>query len=198
MISRGISPSPLPWNDTLGGRRSRLFTGPYSTSSNTRVKKATARKALHIQEILGPDYAVLEFETSTRSAAEAAAAVGCEVAQIAKTLVFRTEDGTPLLVIASGAHRVDEAAVGAALGRTIERADADFVRDATGYAIGGVPPVGHRRRLPVLLDETLLAHDEIWAAAGTPSAVFRLSPAALAELTGGTFVSVLKGSAESR
>jgi len=149
------------------------------------VKPATAKTALRVQALLGPEYQVLEFEQSTRSAADAAAAIGCPVAAIAKSLVFRAADGSPVLVIASGANRVDESKVSAPLGQPIGRADADFVREHTGYAIGGVAPVGHPRPLTIVLDEDLLALGEIWAAAGTPNAVFRMTPAQLRALTGG-------------
>ncbi len=154
------------------------------------MKKATAKQALRVQQILGPGYTVLEFDTSTRTAADAAAAIGCTVAQIAKSLLFRTADGSPLLVVASGAHRVDETAVAVALGRGIERADPDFVREHTGYAIGGVPPVGLRSPMPVLLDDTLRQFSEIWAAAGTPHAVFRLTPDELESLTSGRYTAL--------
>ncbi|MCK5275370.1 MAG: YbaK/EbsC family protein [Alphaproteobacteria bacterium] len=127
-----------------------------------------------------------EFPKSTRTAAEAAAAIGCEVAQIAKSLVFRARaSGRPVLVIASGANRVDEKAVAALIGEKIGRADAGFVRAATGFAIGGVPPVGHDKPIETFIDEDILAFDAIWAAAGTPFAVFRLDPHSLAALTGG-------------
>jgi prolyl-tRNA editing enzyme YbaK/EbsC (Cys-tRNA(Pro) deacylase) len=108
------------------------------------------------------------------------------VAQIAKSLVFRGRDsGRPVLVIASGANRVDEAAVATVVGEPIARADAAYVRARTGFAIGGVPPVGHLETPQVVIDRDLLALPEIWAAAGTPNAVFRLTPAALTELCGG-------------
>lgn len=154
------------------------------------MKPATAKTALRVQALLGPDHQVLEFEQSTRSAADAAAAIGCPVAAIAKSLVFRAEDGEPVLVIASGANRVDENKVSAFLGRTIGRADADFVREHTGYSIGGVAPVGHLRPLTIVLDEDLLALGEIWAAAGTPNAVFRITPGQLRELTGGRVAAI--------
>ena len=119
-------------------------------------------------------------------AAEAAAAIGCTVGQIAKTLVFRArQSGRAVIVIASGTNRVDEKAVAARLGEPIGRADADFVREHTGYAIGGVPPVGHSTPLPTYIDRDLLGFEEVWAAAGTPNAVFRLRPADLVTLTGG-------------
>ena len=113
-------------------------------------------------------------------------AIGCTVGQIAKTLVFRArQSDRAVIVIASGANRVDEKAVAARLGERIGRADADFVRERTGYAIGGVPPVGHPAPLPTFIDRDLLAYDVIWAAAGTPNAVFSLRPADLVALTSG-------------
>ena len=129
---------------------------------------------------------VRELERPTRSAAEAAAALGCQVAQIAKSLVFRgVLSGRSVLVIASGVNRVDEARVAALLGEEIAKADASFVRARTGFAIGGVPPVGHSEALETFLDEDLLDLDEIWAAAGTPNAIFKLTPRDLVTMTGG-------------
>jgi prolyl-tRNA editing enzyme YbaK/EbsC (Cys-tRNA(Pro) deacylase) len=128
---------------------------------------------------------VVELPASARTAADAAAAVGCAVGQIVKSLVFRAAGGRAVLVAASGAHRVDEALVAAALGEPIERADADWVRAETGFAIGGVPPIGHAKALVTLVDEALLAHAELWAAAGHPHAVFRLTPDELVRMTGG-------------
>jgi len=156
------------------------------------VKPATAASALRVQEHLGPDYTVLEFEQSTRSAADAAAAIGCEVAAIAKSLVFETADGSPLLVIASGRNRVDEPRLAELLGQSVHRPDADFVRRHTGFSIGGVPPVGHPQPLPVVLDEDLLTLPEIWAAAGTPNAVFRLTPQQLSKMTRGRVAALAK------
>jgi prolyl-tRNA editing enzyme YbaK/EbsC (Cys-tRNA(Pro) deacylase) len=148
--------------------------------------KASARRVQQALAARGFAFDVKEFPASTRTSAEAAAAIGCAVAQIAKSLVFRgAERGEAVLIIASGANRVDPAKAAALLGEPIERADADFVRAATGFAIGGVPPLGHDRPLVTLIDRDLLAFDEIWAAAGTPNAVFRLSPGDLSELTGG-------------
>lgn len=128
---------------------------------------------------------VVELPGSARTAADAAAAVGCEVAQIVKSLVFRAASGRAVLVVASGAHRVDEARVAAELGEPIGRADAEWVRSETGFAIGGVPPLGHAKALVTLVDEALLAHAELWAAAGHPHAVFRLTPDELVRMTGG-------------
>ena len=134
---------------------------------------------------------VVELPATTRTATEAAAAVGCRVEQIAKSLVFRgKETGRPLLVIAGGANRVDERRLGELAGEPIARASADFVRERTGFAIGGVPPVGHREPLDTYIDEDLAALEEVWAAAGTPHAVFRLRGADLPALTGGRVVAI--------
>ncbi len=150
--------------------------------------------ALAVQEALaaaGLELRVVELPASTRTAKEAAAAIGCSVAQIAKSIVFRARDsGTPVLVIASGVNRIDEAAISALIGEQISMAGPEFVRAATGFAIGGVPPCGHAGPITTFVDRDLLALDEIWAAAGTPHAVFRLTPAELVELTGGAVVSV--------
>jgi prolyl-tRNA editing enzyme YbaK/EbsC (Cys-tRNA(Pro) deacylase) len=140
---------------------------------------------------LGGDHELVDLGRSARTAEDAARAVGCRVDQIAKSLVFRLRDsGRALLVITSGAHRVDEAKVGAVVGEPIERADAEFVRTETGFAIGGVAPVGHAKPILTLVDEHLLGFDDIWAAAGHPNTVFRLSPADLVRMTGGRVVSV--------
>ncbi|MGH7067127.1 MAG: YbaK/EbsC family protein, partial [Acetobacteraceae bacterium] len=129
------------------------------------------------------------FPASTRTAAEAAAVVGCTVAQIAKSIVFRA--GTrAALVITSGANRVDPAKAGNALGVPLARADADFVRETTGFAIGGVAPVGHLSPPLVLLDQDLFALDPIWAAAGSCTHVFRTSAAELLRLSGGTVAEI--------
>lgn len=155
------------------------------------MRKAANPTALRVQEALGPGFEVLEFEASTRSAAEAAAALGCDVAQIAKSLVFRTTaSDRPVLVVASGAHRVSEERVATVLGEPIGRADATFVRERTGFAIGGVPPVGHAEPLPTIVDETLAQYEVIWAAGGTPNAVFRLTFDDLVRITGGTVAAV--------
>jgi prolyl-tRNA editing enzyme YbaK/EbsC (Cys-tRNA(Pro) deacylase) len=157
------------------------------------MKPATSPSALKVQAILGDGFEVLEFEESTRTAADAAAAIGCTVPQIAKSLIFRGRDsGRPVLVIASGPRRVDEARVAALLGEEITRADADFVRECTGFSIGGVPPVGYRTPAVVLIDETLFGFDTIWAAAGTPNAVFRLRPEDLVRLTAGTVADITR------
>jgi prolyl-tRNA editing enzyme YbaK/EbsC (Cys-tRNA(Pro) deacylase) len=144
-----------------------------------------------VQTALGNRFSVLEFETSTRTAADAAAAIGCSVAQIAKSLVFRTTTSNrPVLIIASGSNRVDEGQVAALVGESVARAGAEFVRASTGFAIGGVPPIAHKIRPITLIDAALMGFAEIWAAAGTPQAVFRLTPAELITLTGGSVATV--------
>jgi len=157
------------------------------------MKPAESPSALKVQAALGDRFRVLEFDASTRTAADAAAAIGCEVAEIAKSLVFRAANsGRAVLIIASGVDRVDEKKAAEAVGERIARADADFVREVTGFAIGGIPPVGHRTKPIVLIEESLMLFDEIWAAAGTPNAVFRLTPSDLVELTGGRTVAVAR------
>ena len=133
---------------------------------------------------------VVEHAASARTSAEAAALLGCEVAQIAKSLVFRRGGDGAVLVIASGANRVDEAKVAALLGEPIGRADAAFVRQATGYAIGGIPPLGHATPMPVLVDRTLTDLDIVYAAGGTPNALFPIAPADLVRASGGTVADV--------
>jgi prolyl-tRNA editing enzyme YbaK/EbsC (Cys-tRNA(Pro) deacylase) len=140
------------------------------------MKSATSPSALKVQAALGPRFEVLEFDAGTRTAEDAAAAIGCKVAEIAKSLVFRASSGRSVLVVASGGHRVDESKIAALVGEPVARADADFVREATGFAIGGVPPVAHRTPPVALIDEQLLAFSEIWAAAGTRNALFRSLP----------------------
>jgi prolyl-tRNA editing enzyme YbaK/EbsC (Cys-tRNA(Pro) deacylase)/protein tyrosine phosphatase (PTP) superfamily phosphohydrolase (DUF442 family) len=147
---------------------------------------ASAQRVQAALTAAGFTLAVVELPQSTRTSAEAAAAVGCAVGQIAKSIIFRAAlSDRPVLVLASGPNRVDEAAVSALLGEPLAKADAAFVRARTGFVIGGVPPVGHAEALPTFIDEDLLAYDEIWAAAGTPNAVFQLTPQQLVSLTGG-------------
>ena len=157
------------------------------------MKPATSPSALKVQAALGETFQVLEFDATTRTTADAAAAIGCTVGQIAKSLIFRSAGSNrPVLVVASGVNRVDETKVAEAVGEGIARADAEFVREATGFAIGGVPPVGHKTPPTVLIDESLMAFAEIWAAAGTPNAVFRLTPPDLIALTGGRVAAIAR------
>lgn len=155
--------------------------------------KESARRVQAALDAQGLALKVREFPASTRTSEEAAAAIGCSVAQIAKSLVFRARDsGRPVLIVASGANRVDEKKVAAILGEKIERADPEFVRTKTGYAIGGIPPIGHLEPPITLLDQDLFQLEVIWAAAGTPNAVFQLTPADLKALTGGQVADLRK------
>ena len=152
---------------------------------------ASARKVQEALAALGFEHEIIELDQPVRSAAAAAAAVGCAVGQIAKSIVFRgAESGRAVLVITSGANRVNEQRIGELLGEPLEKAGPDFVRERTGFAIGGVPPVGHATALETFVDEDLLAHTEIWAAAGHPNALFRLAPQDLARMAGGRVVGV--------
>lgn len=139
----------------------------------------------------GLDCEVVELPASTRTAREAADAIGCTVAQIAKSIVFRAaQSDRAVLVVASGVNRIDEQAVATAVGEAIGKADAEFVREKTGFAIGGVPPCGHTNPPIILVDQDLLDLEVLWAAAGTPNAVFRIEPEHLVALTRGTVTKV--------
>jgi prolyl-tRNA editing enzyme YbaK/EbsC (Cys-tRNA(Pro) deacylase) len=154
-------------------------------SSAERVRAALAA--------LGHPDTIVEVPAKARTARGAAEAVGCTVAQIAKSIVFRTggeKPGRAVLVITSGANRVDPAKAEAALGVPLRQADPDWVRQATGFAIGGVAPVGHLTQPLTLLDEDLLTLDPVWAAAGAPHLVFRTTTAELQRMSGGTVASV--------
>jgi prolyl-tRNA editing enzyme YbaK/EbsC (Cys-tRNA(Pro) deacylase) len=158
------------------------------------MKPARHPTALRTGELLreaGVDTQVAEFEQTTRTSAEAAAAIGCSVAEIAKSVVFRGRtSGQAIVVVASGNNRVSEAKVAALLGEPLARADAEFVRAATGYAIGGVAPIGHAQPVRLLLDADLQRFARIWAAAGTPFAVFALTPEELHRVTGADWADV--------
>ena len=148
--------------------------------------------AKRVQEFIlamGFSFDVKELSGSTRTAQEAADSIGCTVSQIAKSLVFREkETDLPILVIASGSNRVDVKKIEKSTGLKLGRADGKYVKEKVGYAIGGVPPVGHNESLNTILDPDLKKYDEIWAAAGTPFAVFQLKPADLESLTKGRWV----------
>ena len=136
--------------------------------------------------------AVRTLPDSTRTAVEAAAAVGCSVGEIAKSLVFRAGDRA-VVAIMSGDNRLDPARLGAAIGEEVRRADADFVRAATGFAIGGVPPLGHATPVDVFMDTDLFRFDAIWAAAGSPCSVFAIQPARLRDASGATVMELKAG-----
>ena len=152
---------------------------------------ASAQKVQDVLRERGFTSQVVELSDSTRTAKEAAQAIGCRVEQIVKSLVFKgKQTNKPILVVASGQNRVNEKRLGELAGEPIAKADADFVRQHTGFVVGGVPPVGHKKPLTTFIDEDLLQFSEIWAAAGTPFAVFHLTPAELQAMTGGQVVSI--------
>ncbi len=158
---------------------------------NDKPLSVAAARVQRVVAAKGFDFAVRELPESTRTAADAAAAVGCAVGDIAKSLIFKARDsGRPVLVIASGANQVDTGKVSVLLGEKISKADADFVRVQTGFAIGGIPPVGHAVPIKTFIDEDLLVPETIWAAAGTPNALFSLPSRTLEPLTGGTVADV--------
>jgi prolyl-tRNA editing enzyme YbaK/EbsC (Cys-tRNA(Pro) deacylase) len=155
------------------------------------VLSSSALKVQQALNAIGMHLEVVELPSSTRTSQEAAQAVGCQVGQIAKSIVFQTLNSRrAVLVIASGPNRVDEATLAGLVGEPIGKADADFVRQQTGFVIGGVPPLGHTEPLQTFIDQDLLQYPEIWAAAGTPHAVFRLDPADLPKMTGGVVIKV--------
>jgi prolyl-tRNA editing enzyme YbaK/EbsC (Cys-tRNA(Pro) deacylase) len=157
----------------------------------SRPLSSSAKKVQEVLKVLGLELQVVELQETTRTSADAARAVGCEVGQIAKSLVFRGQKTQrPILVIASGSNRVNEKRVGELISEPLGKADADFVRQKTGFVIGGVPPVGHAEKLEVFIDEDLLRYSEIWAAAGTPNAVFRLTPSDLVRMTEGRVIGI--------
>ena len=146
---------------------------------------ATVQRVQEALRALGLGHEIVDLGQSARTAADAARAVGCQVDQICKSLVFRLgSSNRPLLVVTSGVNRVDETKVGALVGEPLAKADADFVRATTGFAIGGVAPIGHTGPVTTLIDEHLLGFEEIWAAAGHPNMVFRLRPDDLVRMTG--------------
>jgi prolyl-tRNA editing enzyme YbaK/EbsC (Cys-tRNA(Pro) deacylase) len=157
----------------------------------TNDLSSSARKVQEALNARGFSSQVVELPDSTRTAKEAAQAIGCGVEQIVKSLIFKgKQSNKPILVVASGPNRVNEKRLGQLAGEPIAKADADFVRQHTGFAVGGVPPLGHVEPIETFIDEDLLLYDEIWAAAGTPFAVFKLTPADLQEMTGGKTVSI--------
>lgn len=154
----------------------------------TELSSSAGRVQQYILE-KGFTFQVRELPGSTRTAAEAADSIGCDVAQIAKSLIFKDKLGNrPILVIASGSNRVDTTKIEQTTGLKLGKADAAYVRERVGYAIGGIPPVAHNEPLLTILDMDLQKYDTIWAAAGTPFAVFCMKPADLEPLTGGEWI----------
>jgi Cys-tRNA(Pro) deacylase len=151
----------------------------------------SAQKIQDTLKTLGFNNEVIESTESSRTAAEAAERVGCGVGQIVKSLIFKgSESGKAILVLTSGANRVDEKLISSYSGEKIQRADPEFVRAVTGFAIGGVPPIGHPNPLDTYIDNDLMGYQEIWAAAGTPNALFKLSPDDLQTMTRGRVIKV--------
>ncbi len=160
-------------------------------TEQSALASPSVRRVREALDALGGDHRVIELAESARTAADAARALGCRVDQIVKSLVFRgRHTGRAILVAASGANRVNESRIAGLVAEPVDKADADFVRARTGFAIGGVAPVGHPEPLATLIDEDLLVWEEIWAAAGHPKTVVRLAPADLVRMTDGRVVGV--------
>lgn len=159
------------------------------------MNNSLRNSANRVQEELnkyGLELQVVEMSESTRTAQEAADTIGCQVGQIAKSLIFKgKESDKPILIIASGTNRVSEKKCKEFVGEPIVRPDAAYVLDNTGYAIGGIPPIGHKTKMACFIDEDLLQYETIWAAAGTPFAVFKLTPNILVDITQGKVISVI-------
>jgi len=152
----------------------------------------SAQKIQEKLQTLGFSSQVVELPASTRTAKEAAQAIGTSIEQIVKSLIFKARhSGKAILVVASGSNRVNEKRLSELVGEPIDKADADFVRQSTGFAVGGVPPLGHAQSLETYIDEDLLRYDDIWAAAGTPHAVFCLTPTDLQKMTDGRVVTIV-------
>jgi prolyl-tRNA editing enzyme YbaK/EbsC (Cys-tRNA(Pro) deacylase) len=150
----------------------------------------SSQKVQDVLDTFKLEHRVIELEIPVKTAQQAADAVGCNVAQIAKSLIFISETGKPVLVIASGINRVNETRIASIISESIARATPDFVRSSTGFAIGGIPPVGHAVQPVVVIDQDLLEHQSIWAAAGHPNSLFELNPNDLERMTGGTVASI--------
>ncbi len=151
----------------------------------------SAQKVQQALDEMGMHLKVIEMPESTRTAQEAAQAIGCQVGQIVKSLVFKTKrTRRPILVVASGQNRVNEKKLEALLDEPLGRADPDFVRERTGFAIGGVPPVAHLEQIETFVDQDLLQYESIWAAAGTPRSVFCLTPDQLVRMIAGKVVDI--------
>jgi prolyl-tRNA editing enzyme YbaK/EbsC (Cys-tRNA(Pro) deacylase) len=171
------------------------FSPPgHLTGQEENMTEKLSSSAQRVQDALkafGLTCRVVEMPQTTRTAEDAARAVGCMEGQIVKSLIFKGKpSGMPVLVATSGSNRVDEKKIAVLIGESIGKADAEFVRENTGFAIGGVPPAGHVRHVTVFIDEDLMHYEEIWAAAGTPKAVFKLTPQDLVKITNGKVVPV--------
>ena len=169
------------------GKKPLCDTAPHSKTRSQSDMSESIKKFEQTLRDLGFANQIITFMQPAKTSAEAAAAVGCEVGQIAKSLVFKgLQSEQAILVIASGVNRVNEKVLSLQAAEKVGKADADFVRLKTGFVIGGVPPVGHAEKLRTFIDEDLLQYEVIWAAAGTPYAVFKLTPRELVAMTRGT------------
>ena len=152
---------------------------------------SSAQKVQEALKVHGVTCRVVEMKQTTRTAQDAADAVGCQVGQIAKSLVFTGKKSKqPVLVIASGPNRVNEKKIRQHISEPLSMAKAEFVREQTGFAIGGVPPIGHVQKLTTFIDQDLMQHKEIWAAAGTSNTMFKIMPQDLEKITGGQVISI--------
>jgi prolyl-tRNA editing enzyme YbaK/EbsC (Cys-tRNA(Pro) deacylase) len=158
------------------------------------MDKKLSKSAQSVQNALdqkGIQTTVIELPASTRTAQEAAQAIGCQIGQIVKSLIFKTKkSNSPILILASGPNRVNESMIETILGEKIVKADADFTREVTGFAIGGIPPIGHKQTIKTFIDKDLMNFEEGWAAAGTPNAVFNLKTIDLQNLTNGDIIQI--------
>ena len=158
---------------------------------SSQVNISSVQKVQAALAAYGIDSKIVEFSASTRTAQQAADEIGCNIAEIVKSLIFCTQEThQPILVLTSGINRVNEKMIEQCIGEKIKKADADFVRNVTGFAIGGVPPFAHAQKIKTLIDKDLLQYERVWAAAGTPFTVFSLSSSDLARITGGTIVRI--------
>jgi prolyl-tRNA editing enzyme YbaK/EbsC (Cys-tRNA(Pro) deacylase) len=158
------------------------------------MEKSLSPSSQKVQDALlklGYSYKVLESETHTRTAQQAADRVGCKLGQIIKSLIFQGQQSRdPILVLTSGENRVNETRLSELIGESLIRADPEFVRSVTGFAIGGIPPVAHQQPMKTFIDEDLLQYETIWGAAGTPNSLFELTPDALKAMTGGAVANI--------
>jgi prolyl-tRNA editing enzyme YbaK/EbsC (Cys-tRNA(Pro) deacylase) len=160
------------------------------------MDKILTNRAQSVQNALkqkGLDCKVMELPSSTRTAQDAATSIGCEVSQIVKSLIFKTkETGRPVLILASGVNRVNEEIIESYIGERVSKADADFTREITGFAIGGIPPIGHAKNIDLIfIDQDLVKYDSVWAAAGTPNSVFNIGSKDLVSITNGKVISII-------
>jgi prolyl-tRNA editing enzyme YbaK/EbsC (Cys-tRNA(Pro) deacylase) len=157
-------------------------------------QKSLKKSAQSVQDALDAKNikaSVIELPSSTRTAQDAAQSINCEIGQIVKSLIFKTKNsGEPILILASGPNRVNEAKIEECIGERIVKADADFTKEVTGFAIGGIPPIGHKQPIRTLIDQDLMNHQEVWAAAGTPNAIFCIQSNNLQELTHGEIIAI--------